>query len=183
MRVTVRFIVLSAVLLLLPASSAAQPPMPPPDETNPPLQYATDTPRPVQPRAELPAAVAERVPQRGIYAAGGGSTSTPWRIVVNFDVLSVDYAKSDELGGASYGDLAESWQWLVAYGEMAPLVTLADAVWREPAAPSDDPSVDYAEIIVLADGDEVRFIQPFGRFEATHARALVDALHALHAPE
>ncbi len=167
-------------LSLSPLFAWSQVPMPPPETVNPPLTFATDTPRQTRSRDTLPDVVAARVPQRGIYAAGGGLTSSAWRIVINIDVLSADYGTTEAPGSPSFGDMEQNWQWLLAYPEIQPLIPLADAAWREERRLAADPTVDYGEIIVLADGDEVHLIEGFGPIEAPAAKALLDALHALH---
>jgi hypothetical protein len=51
------------------------------------------------------------------------------------------------------------------------MITLADAARREDELPVEDPTVDYGELVILADGDAVRVIQSFGPAVAPHTRA------------
>jgi len=157
-------------------------PTPPPDNLNPPLSFAADTPRPVQARSEIPGAVAPGVPQRGIYAAGGGLTNSAWRVIVDLDTLSVQYSESEAHGSSSVGEMDQNWNWIVAHPDLAPIVEAADRAWRAERVVTEDPIVDYMELLILADGEQVFVLDGHGPIIEPAAQGLIDALRSLARP-
>src|SRR5690349_4534133 len=96
----------------------AAPPTPPPTPpTTPPVTTGSPTPfgfstepRTAQPRANLAPGLLPLLPQHGIYAAGGGLMSTPWRIVVELDgkgTAKLRSAKGDKHNGSSLAAMPE----------------------------------------------------------------------------
>lgn len=164
-----------AALLVCPHTAFAQEPSSLPT-ASPDVGFTVDPSRPVQGRDAISDAVAPQVPQRGIYAAGGGMTSSAWRVIINLDDASIEHADSEADGSSSVGEMDENQQWALEPAELSALIALADAAWREDQPPVEDPTADYGELVILADGDAVRVIQPFGPAVAPHTRALIDAL-------
>src|ERR1700733_5614880 len=66
---------------------------------------AHDEPRAITPRAQLPKVIQPLLPKHGIYAAGGGLTSSAWRVVVDADAASVRAGTSAKPSAPSYGAL------------------------------------------------------------------------------
>jgi len=133
-------------------------------------------PRAAEARRALPAVAAPLVPRRGIYAAGGGLTSSPWRAIVDLDAKTLAAGRSSAANAPSYGKLDEEKRRALDDEELADLVALADRAWREPAAPFAQPIADYDEILIVADGDDTFFLQGFGPIRAAEAAALVARL-------
>lgn len=120
-------------------------------------------PRVVTPRAQLPAAILPLLPRNGIYVAGGGFVSTPWRIVVDLDRRTIYAGTTDTPNAPSFGPMDRE-----ATKELSPrnashLMKLAQAAWTEPPPKTPpSPSVDYDEILVVLEGDDTFFLQGYG---------------------
>jgi len=74
-------------------------------ESRPAPKPTAPAARPLTARSKLPANVVPLVPQHGIYAAGGGLTSTPWRVVVDDDANTLFAGASKTANAPSFGKL------------------------------------------------------------------------------
>jgi hypothetical protein len=117
----------------------------------------------VTPRSKLPAAIAPLVPKHGIYAAGGGLVSTGWRYVIDFDASTAVGGATKRQGQPSYGPLAGSTTKRLSAADLAKVTKLAAAAWAEsPPKQAPKPTADYDEILIVADGDDVFFLEGYG---------------------
>jgi hypothetical protein len=146
----------AALLVILVACST------PPDGPSGP-QPPVSTQRAITPRSKLPPAIATLLPMHGVYMAGGGLVSTPWRVVVDYDNKTIYGGTSKAANGPSYGAMDKE-----ATRELSPrnevhLIKLAEDAWREtPPKGPVDPTADYDEILVVLDGDDAFYLQGFG---------------------
>ena len=126
-------------------------------------------------RQHIPPGIRERLPARGIYAAGGGLTSAAWRVIVDFDARTLARS-SGPRNGSTLGAMADT---VVEPLEPSALAALRDAsgqAFSEKAQLPAQPSVDYEELLVLADGQSVRLINGFGPIRSPKAAALIALL-------
>ncbi|HEX4449556.1 MAG TPA: IPT/TIG domain-containing protein [Kofleriaceae bacterium] len=140
---------------------------------------ARDEPRAITPRAKLPSVIQPLLPKHGIYAAGGGLTSTRWRVVVDADAATVHAGTSAKSNAPSYGALDKQSTLRIARADLASLMTLAEAAWREPppsAPPS--PTADYDEILIVVDGDDAFYLDGFGPIRRDAGAAVIKAVRA-----
>lgn len=161
------------------ASSAVAQPLPclsPPPPVLP--RFSREPGRITTPRNRIPEAIRRHLtPDVIIFAAGGGLTSTPWRIVVP-QVGYITVRASDEVGAASHGELPLHRRHGVYSGEG--LVRLADHVWREPRRPTAHPTTSYGEVLALNDrGAAYFFLDGFGPIRGGAAEQLVANLRQL----
>lgn len=119
--------------------------------------------RVITPRSKLPPAIAALLPVHGVYIAGGGLVSTPWRVVVDYDKKTIYGGTSKQANGPSYGAMdKETTRELSPRNEVL-LVKLAEDAWREtPPKGPIDPTADYDEIFVVLDGDDAFYLQGYG---------------------
>ncbi len=149
--------VLRVVVLLL-VVVACGPKAPPPTPTG-----TVGVKRTLTPRTKLPPAIAALLPAHGVYIAGGGLVSTPWRVVVDYDKKTIYGGTSKQANGPSFGKMDKE-----ATKELSPrnevlLTKLAEDAWREePPKGLLDPTADYDEIFVVTDGDEAFYLQGYG---------------------
>jgi len=159
-----------AILLLVACTDHAAPP---------PAKPLSSAQRPITARAKLPANLIPLVPQHGIYVAGGGLTSAPWRVVVDDDANTLFAGSSKTANTPSFGKLEkESTQPLSPHNKDY-LGKLADDAWREPApATPPEPTADYDEIVIVADGDDCFFLEGYGPIKRPAAAKLIEMLRA-----
>ncbi len=140
---------------------------------------AHDEPRAITPRAQLPKVIQALLPKHGIYAAGGGLTSTPWRVVVDADAAMVHAGTSAKSNAPSYGPLDKQASLPIARADLASVMALGEAAWREPP-PSTPPSptADYDEILIVVDGDDAFYLEGFGPIRRDAASAVIKAVRA-----
>jgi hypothetical protein len=146
----------------------------PPAPVPPPL-----TARPITPRAKLPAAIQPFVPQHGIYAAGGGLTSAPWRVVVDTDANTIYAGSSVQQNASSIGKLDREATNPLTVPNRDHLMKLANQAWLEaPPATPLEPIADYDEILVVADGDDTFYLDGYGPIHRPIAASLIQDLRA-----
>lgn len=132
--------------------------------------------RKARPRPTVPKVILPKLPKRGIYAAGGGSVSSSWRIVLDLDRQDLWVGANPKANSKSFGVMPKHAVRRLSCADLQSLLTPADKAWRErPMIPSNS-TVDYGEILILVDGPVVRVIQGYGPIRAVHAKALIDAL-------
>jgi hypothetical protein len=100
--------------------------------------------------------------------------SSPWRVQVTLD--GEVRAGSSPNGGASSLSLAADQRTRLDASALRSLTDLAERVRLEPRLPNPYPTADYDEILVLADGDEVIFLDGFGPIHGGAAEELVRRL-------
>jgi IPT/TIG domain len=140
---------------------------------------AHDAPRAITPRAQLPKVIQPLLPKHGIYAAGGGLTSTPWRVVVDADAAIVRAGTSAKSNAPSYGPLDKQASVPIARADLASLIALGEAAWREPPPTTPpSPTADYDEILIVVDGDDAFYLDGFGPIRRDAAAAVIKAVRA-----
>jgi hypothetical protein len=147
-------------------------------DTSAPVQKPT-TQRQVTPRAKLPAAIQPLLPKHGIYAAGGGLTSAPWRVVVDTDAMTIFAGSSVQQNAPSFGKLDKEATNPLTAPNRDHLMKLAADAWSEPEpATRAEPIADYDEILVVADGDDTFYLEGYGPIRRTAAAKLLTDLRA-----
>ena len=131
--------------------------------------------RPTVPRDKLPKVVQPLLPERGIYAAGGGTTSPPWRVTLTLDG---DLVAGAATSAASFADMKTSKKKLDE-ATLREVVTLADRAWREPREAPAHPTADYDEIVIFVDGKDAWLIEGYGPLVGGAAEALMARLRKL----
>ena len=126
-------------------------------------------------RDKLPKVVQPLLPERGIYAAGGGTTSAPWRVTLSLDGKLAAGAASS---GASFADMKTT-ETKLDEATLREVVALADRAWREPRTAPAQPTADYDEIVVFVDGKDAWLIEGYGPLAGGAAEALVARLRKL----
>jgi hypothetical protein len=136
--------------------------------------------RDITPRTDIVAAVRPGVPQHGIYAAGGGLTSSAWRIVVDFDANTIYIGSNDKSGSSSIGKLPKEKTKKLSPADRDRLRKLAEAAWTEKvtAAPPH-PQADYDELLIVGDGKDTFYLDGYGPIRRKAAAAVIDALRKL----
>jgi len=146
--------------------------------SGPPPQPARPAPRTSIARRELPPEILPLVPNHGVYLAGGGEKSAVFRVVVDTDAKTI-YTGKGPAASPVHGKLADSHSRELTPRNEAHLMRLCADAWAEPApATQPDPVEGYDEFFIVADGDEVFFVQ--GRGPITRPKA-VKAIEALRA--
>jgi hypothetical protein len=149
--------------ILFAAGCAAHKPAPPPKRPH------------TTARKDLPAVLS--VPKHGIYAAGGGLMSDPWRVVVDDDAGTIYGGAGTTRGGSSAGKLEKETTNPLSRDAKERLEKLAADAWAEPppSAPPT-PTADYDEILIVADGDDVFYLEGFGPIRQPAAKAAIEEL-------
>jgi len=144
-----------------------------------PAKPATPAARAVTPRSKLPEKVAPLVPRHGIYAAGGGLTSAPWRVVVDDDANTIYGGSSRQQNASSLGKLETEQTKPLTPRNKELLGKLAADAWTEPApATPPEPTADYDEIVIVADGDDCFYLEGYGPIRRPAAAKLIEMLRA-----
>ncbi len=130
----------------------------------------------VTPRSKLPAVIQPLLPKNGIYVAGGGFVSTPWRIVVDLDQKTIYAGTADTANAPSFGPMDREWKKELSPRNGSHLMKLAQVAWTEPPPKTPpDASVDYDEIFVVCEGDDTFFLQGYGPIRRPEAaKAIVE---------
>jgi hypothetical protein len=134
-----------------------------------------------QPRAKLAAAIQPLLPKRGLYAAGGGFMSTPWRIVVELDdhgTATLRAGKGTQRGGSSDGPMTETTRQLDA-ATTADVMDCGNRAWREKREPNLHPIADYDEVLAVLDGDDTFWLEGFGPIRGGAAEQCIAKLSTL----
>jgi hypothetical protein len=145
----------------------------------PPVPTTPTKTRTVTPRSKLPPAIQPLVPQHGIYAAGGGLMSAPWRVVVDTDANTIFAGSSQTPNSPSFGKLEHEDTKPLTAPNKQHLMQLANDAWSEvPPNEHPDPTGDYDELIVVADGDNTFYLEGYGPIHRPRAMKLIEELRA-----
>jgi hypothetical protein len=130
---------------------------PPPKQQSPQMRTSIA-------RRELPPDLAPLVPKHGAVATGGGVKSPSFRVIVDTDAKTIA--------------TAEKTRELTPRNEQYLMQLCADA-WKEPAPATPPDKVDgYDEFLIIADGDEVFFLEGHGPITRPAAAKAIEALRA-----
>jgi len=144
---------------------------PPPKQQNPQMRSSVA-------RRELPAELAPLVPKHGVLATGGGVKSPVFRVIVDTDAKTIftGSAPADSKLGGKLPD--ERTRELTPRNEQHLMQLCADA-WNEavPATPPDRVE-GYDEFLIVADGEEVFFLEGHGPITRPAAAKAIEALRA-----
>jgi len=175
---------LSALVLLslLPAGLVAAPALYAGSSPEQPRVAFSEQPRAAIPRATLPVALRPQLPRRGIYAAGGGITSSSWRIVVDLATGELSSGENRATHSASTGDMPDLQRVRLPAEVLTELVARADKTWRTAPAPALNVA-DYSEVLVVADGEEVFLLEGFGPIQGQEGQSLIRRLQELSPQE
>jgi hypothetical protein len=133
------------------------------EEPKPPRSTGETVPRVITPRSQLPSAIQPLLPKHGIYVAGGGFVSTPWRIVVDLDQKTIYSGTADEPNAPSFGPMDKENKKELSPRNGSHLMKLAHAAWVEsPPKTPPDPIADYDEILIVLEDEETFFLQGYG---------------------
>jgi hypothetical protein len=149
---------------------------PPPAKSVP---APTASSRPLTPSAEIPPVIRPLLPKHGIYVAGGGLVSSPWRVIVDSDSKTIYGGSAKQPGAPSYGKMDVEATKPLAVSDQTRLAQLADAAWREP--PPDHPphpTADYDEVLIVIDGDQMFFLEGYGPIRQPLAAKAIAELRA-----
>ena len=137
------------------------------------------TARPAQARAALPPALATLVPRNGIFAAGGGLVSPAWRVVVDIDANTVFGGSMDGANTSSTGPMDHESRRALTPRNKNHLMQMAYSAWAEPppSKPSE-PTADYDEVLVVAEGDQVFYLEGYGPIRQPLAAAAIVEVRA-----
>jgi hypothetical protein len=147
----------------------------------------SSTPNAVEPKtprvshASLPAAIRGFVPTNGIYLAGGGTVSTVFRVIVDFDAHTI-YSATAPAGTPLHSKLGDEHTRPLTPPNEDHLKALASDVWiEEPPATSDAPVKGYEEYLTvpdLKDAANVVLIHEQGPITRPLAKKLIDEVRA-----
>jgi hypothetical protein len=126
----------------------------------------------------IPVTIQPMLPKRGIFAAGGGTTTMPWRTIVDLDAGTVTTATSPNVGAAWFSKLEKESTRPVTGDERNDLTDLAEHAWREPMPTIGTPAAGYDEVLVSVDGAQAFFLEGYGPITPTAAARLVGKLKA-----
>ncbi|HUS32375.1 MAG TPA: hypothetical protein VMZ53_27935 [Kofleriaceae bacterium] len=130
---------------------------PPPKQQSPQVRQSIA-------RRELPADLAPLVPKHGAVATGGGVKSPSFRVIVDTDAKTISSAERSRE--------------LTPRNEQYLMQLCADA-WSEPAPATPPDKVEgYEEFLIIADGDEVFFLEGHGPITRPAAAKAIEALRA-----
>jgi hypothetical protein len=129
-------------------------------------------------RRQLPSDIQPLVPQHGIFLSGGGAKSEVFRVVIDTDAKTIYTAKAPA-GTPLHGKLADEHTRELTPRNEAHLTRLSADAWSEPAPATEPSPVEgYDEFLVIADGDELLFLQGFGPIKRPKAVTAIEALRA-----
>jgi hypothetical protein len=130
------------------------------------------------PRNELPKEIQSLVPVHGVYLAGGGASSTVFRVIVDTDAKTI-YTGTSPAGSPLHGKLAEERTRELTPANEQHLMKLCADAWTEPAPVSpSDPVEGYDEFLVVADNAELFFLHEQGPIKRPAAVKAIEALRA-----
>ena len=129
-------------------------------------------------RAEVPAEYQKLLPKHGVFVTGGGEKSPVYRIVVDTDAKTIYTGKAPAATPLT-GALAEERTRELTPPNEQHLMQLANEAKAEPA-PAQPPErvKGYDEIFVVADGDELFFVQGNGPIKRPKTVEAIEALRA-----
>jgi hypothetical protein len=134
--------------------------------------------RKLTPRDKIPQAIQPLLPQHGIYAAGGGLVSSAWRVVLDRDAKTIYAGTSQGANAPSFGKMDKESTKPLSPRNDAHFVELAETAWREPPGRPMNATADYDEILIIADGDDLFFLEGFGPIHDPGAAKLIEELRA-----
>lgn len=142
----------------------------------PPPQPARNAPRTSIARRELPTEIQPLIPKHGVYLAGGGDRSEVFRVIVDTDAKTI-YSGKAPPASPLHGKLPDERTRELTPRNEEHLMRLCADAWSEglPATPPD-PVTSY-EVFVIADGDELFFLQG-GPIKQPKAVKAIEALRA-----
>ena len=168
----------AAVLLAGWSLGCAQPARPPPPSV-PAAAAAPERERVITPRERLPSPIQPLLPQRGIYAAGGGLVSSAWRIVVDRDAKTIYWGTAEGANAPSFGKMDREGEKPLSPRNERHFAELAEAAWREGAAPDrSHATADYDEVLIVVDGSDAYFLQGHGPIKQPAAAKVIEELRA-----
>lgn len=138
----------------------------------PPAPFSREPGRIQTPIERIPEEIHRHLWPEGIYAAGGGSASAPWRISLSLAGL-LEAAESDERGARATGVLQRQWFVHVPAAAMREIVALADRTWRELRPQPRHPSTSYSEVLAIRDHRAAYFFDGRGAIRGGAAEALI----------
>ncbi len=129
-------------------------------------------------RRELPPEIQPLIPQHGVYLGGGGEKSEVFHVIVDTDAKTIVTAKAPA-GSPLHGKLADEQSRELTPRNEAHLMKLCADAWAEPPpATEPDPVEGYNEFFVVADGEELFFIEGHGPIKRPKAVTAIEALRA-----
>jgi hypothetical protein len=164
---TRRYVVM-VVASLLAACGGSNPPAP----AEPP-----HTVRPSIARRDVPPDLSPLVPGHGILATGGGVKSPAFRIIVDTDVKTI-YAGSAPPNTPIGGRMTEQTTRELTPPNEEHLMKLCADAWAESAPAAGDAVEGYDEFLIIADGEELFFVQGHGPITRPKAAHVIETLRA-----
>jgi len=129
-------------------------------------------------RKELGPDIAPLVPKHGVLATGGGMKSPVFRVIVDTDAKTI-YTGSAPADSKLWGKLPDERTRELTPRNEQHLMQLAADAWSEPAPATPPDKVDgYDEFLIVADGDEVFFLEGHGPITRPAAAKAIEALRA-----
>jgi hypothetical protein len=129
----------------------------------------------------LPVTIRPLLPTHGIYAAGGGSASKPWRAIVDLSANTVTTSTGKTVGMMPFEKLDMETTRPLTDIERTDFMSLAEHAWREPMPVLEHPTGTYGEVLVAIDGENTFYLDGFGPVRPPAAAALVARLKAIAA--
>lgn len=129
-------------------------------------------------RAQVPAEFAKLVPQHGVLLAGGGEKSPVFRIVVDTDAKTIYTGKAPAATPLHSALAEERTRELTPPNENLLMRLAFDAKNETPPAQAPERVQGYDEILVVAEGDSVFFLQGQGPITRPRAIKAIEALRA-----
>jgi hypothetical protein len=118
------------------------------------------------------------VPQHGVYLAGGGEKSEVFRVIVDTDAKTI-YTGKGPPATPLHGNLPEERTRELTPRNEEHLMKLCADAWAEPAPTApEDPVQGYDEFFIVADGNELFFVQGKGPIKRPKAVKAIEALRA-----
>lgn len=174
-----RNLLIAGALSLVAPRALAQPmPCLAPPPADPPASFSRAPGRIDTPLERIPEVVRNHLEHLTIYIAGGGMSSTPWRVKLSL-WGTLWGAEGDQHGGPSWGRLEREWTTGLLAPQLRELVAIADRVWRERVRPPSDPTTSYGEVIAMRDGSEAFFRDGYGPIQSGAGRELIARLREL----
>jgi hypothetical protein len=129
-------------------------------------------------RRELPAELQPLVPKHGAVATGGGVKSAVFRVIVDTDAKTI-YTGSAPAGATLGGTLLEERTRELTPANEHHLMQLCANAWSEPEPVTAPERVEgYVEYLIVADGDEIFFLDGRGPITRPAAAKAIEALRA-----
>jgi hypothetical protein len=122
----------------------------------------------------VPETIRPHLPKHGVYAAGGGTSSTPWRTIVDLDANTVTTATSPAVGALYFTKLEKESTRPLTGTERAEVMRLAEKAQREPMMNiTTTPTSAYNEVLVTTEGERAFYLEGYGPIRPTAAADLV----------